>query len=130
MLSRARSFRPPAPWPHPCSSTNCDAIRGLPQHFPAPGRSGDFVVSMNRARRAHLLALVSCAVAVLAAAPAEARMPAPKISVLSNRADLVSGGDALVRVTFPRGVEASRVGLKAGKRNVRRSLRRTSRTTL
>ena len=34
----------------------------------------------------------------------QARVPAPRIKVLSNRADLVSGGDALVRVKLPRGV--------------------------
>src|SRR5688572_15357734 len=51
-------------------------------------------------------------------------MPAPRIKVLSNRADLVSGGDALVRVTLPRGVKASRLQLKAGRRNVTRALRR------
>ena len=37
----------------------------------------------------------------------------PRIQVLSNRADLVSGGDAFVRVTLPRGVKASRLRLKA-----------------
>jgi len=57
-------------------------------------------------------------------------MPAPRISVLSNRADLVSGGDALVRVTLPRGVRASRLRLTAGHRNVTRALRRTGRRSL
>jgi hypothetical protein len=33
-----------------------------------------------------------------AAAPAFAASPSPQIRVLSNRADLVSGGDALVEV--------------------------------
>jgi hypothetical protein len=57
-------------------------------------------------------------------------MPAPRIKVLSNRADLVSGGDALVRVTLPRGVRASRLRLTAGHRNVTRALRRTGRRRL
>ena len=57
-------------------------------------------------------------------------MPAPRIEVLSNRADLVSGGDALVRVTLPRGVGASRLRLTAGHRNVTRALRRTGRRRL
>ena len=38
--------------------------------------------------------------------------------MLSNRADLVSGGDALVRVKVPRTVRARRVKLFAGRRNV------------
>ena len=54
-------------------------------------------------------------------------MPAPRIKVLSNRADLVSGGDALVRVKLPRGVRAARLRLTAGHRNVTRALRRTGR---
>ena len=41
------------------------------------------------------VALVACAITALAAAPASARSHAPRIQVLSNRADLVSGGDAL-----------------------------------
>src|SRR3954469_7421394 len=73
---------------------------------------------------------VMCAGALLAAVPAEARPAPPKISVLSNRADLVSGGDALVRVTLPRGVRPSRLRLSAGHRNVTRALRRTGRRRL
>src|SRR4051794_1969324 len=73
--------------------------------------------------RALVLAVVACA--LVAAAPADARTSAPKISVLSNRADLVSGGDALVRVTLPRGVKPSRLRLTAGRRNVTRVLHRT-----
>ena len=69
--------------------------------------------SLNTARRVRALALAACAVALVtgaAAAPAAARVPAPRIKVLSNRADLVSGGDALVRVTLPRGVKARACG--------------------
>ena len=43
-----------------------------------------------------LLALSAVAFAAMAAVvPASSRTPAPKIKVLSNRADLISGGDAL-----------------------------------
>jgi hypothetical protein len=79
------------------------------------------------------LAVTACAAALLAAvaAPlADARVPAPRIKVLSNRADLVSGGDAFVRVTLPRGVKASRLRLKAGRRDVTRVLHRTGRRRL
>ncbi|MDP9183102.1 MAG: DUF6351 family protein [Actinomycetota bacterium] len=59
---------------------------------------------LNRSR---LLALVaSCAVALPFLPQAEASSPAnglPAIEVLSSRADLVSGGDALVRVGGPSG---------------------------
>jgi Tannase-like family of unknown function (DUF6351) len=65
-----------------------------------------------------------CVCGLIAPAAADA-MPAPRIKVLSNRADLVSGGDALVRVTLPRGIRASRLRLTAGRRNVTRALRRT-----
>jgi uncharacterized tannase-like protein DUF6351 len=81
-------------------------------------------------RRVTAVALVACAGALLAPIAAEARMPAPRIKVLSNRADLVSGGDALVRVTLPRGVRAKRLRLTAGRRNVTRVLRRTGRRRL
>jgi hypothetical protein len=79
------------------------------------------------------LAVAACAgalVACLVAAPADARAPTPRIKVLSNRADLVSGGDALVRVTLPRGVKASRLRLRAGRRDVTRVLQRMGRRRL
>src|SRR4051794_9848670 len=76
------------------------------------------------------LALVTCVAALLAAAPAEARMAAPKITVLSNRADLVSAGVTLVRVTLPRGVKPSRLRFTAGRRTVTHSLHRTGPRTL
>src|SRR5829696_5534502 len=66
---------------------------------------------------------------VIAAFPvsgtADARTAVPTIKVLSNRADLVSDGDALVRVTLPRGVRASRLRLTAGGRDVTSVLERT-----
>ncbi len=88
---------------------------------------------MNPARRHRALALAACAAVVVtafAAVPADARVPAPRIKVLSNRADLVSGGDALVRVKLPRGVKASRLRLTAGRRNVTRGSQRTGRRRL
>src|SRR5690348_1722222 len=72
------------------------------------------------------VALMAFVIALLSAASADARMPAPRIQVLSNRADLVSGGDALVRVTLPKKVKASRLKVTAGKRNVTRSLTKVS----
>src|SRR3954447_20238251 len=73
-----------------------------------------------------LAALVACAIALLCAASADARMAPPRIQVLSNRADLVSGGDALVRVTLPKKVKAQRLKLTVGKRNVTRSVTNVS----
>src|SRR4051794_31827223 len=69
-------------------------------------------------RLAGAVALASLVVALLGAAPADARMAAPRIETLSNRADLVSGTEVLVRVKLPRGAKASRLKLTAGKRNV------------
>ncbi len=76
-----------------------------------------------------LLALLGAALAVptptSAAVPEAAAVAKPhkkpkklEVVVLSNRADLVSGGDVLVEVRIPKGVRASRVRVRAGKRNV------------
>src|SRR3954453_7113898 len=73
---------------------------------------------MRRRGKAIAPALVIGAFAALAATPAEARTAVPTIKVLSNRADLVSDGDALVGVTVPRGVSTSRLRLTAGTRDV------------
>ena len=81
-------------------------------------------------KRAMLLAGACLAGAVLGTPSAGAATPVPKIKVLSNRADLVSGGDALVQVKVPRGVRASRVKLFAGRRNVTKSLDRVGRRRL
>ena len=65
--------------------------------------------SWNTARRMRSLALAASAAALVTGAvvaPAGARVPGAHIKVLSNRADLVSGGDVFVRVTLPRGVKA------------------------
>src|SRR4051794_40800517 len=77
---------------------------------------------MRRGRVAIVPPLVIAALALLSAAPANARTAVPTIKVLSNRADLISDGDALVRVTVPHGVRASRLRLTAGGRDVTRVL--------
>ena len=46
-----------------------------------------------------------------------------EIRVLSNRADLLSGADALVEVVVPRGADASRLRVSLGGRDVTRQLR-------
>ena len=61
--------------------------------------------------------LLPFAAAIFAAAPAAASA-APSISVLSNRADLISAGDALVRVNLPKGVKPGSVKVTAGRRDV------------
>jgi hypothetical protein len=71
------------------------------------------------------IAVAVCGVALLCSAPANAGAAVPKIKVLSTRADLVSGGDALVRVKLPRGAKTSRLRLRAGRRNVTGALTRT-----
>ena len=60
--------------------------------------------------------------ATLLPAPAPA-LPTQRMSivVLSNRADLISGGDALVAVQLPRGVRPRTVRVRAGKRDVTRA---------
>jgi hypothetical protein len=86
-----------------------------------------------RLRTAALALLALCAGAVAAMAgvvPASSRPAAPKIRVLSNRADLVSGGDALVQVKLPPGVRPSRLTLTAGRRDVTRVLKRRGRRRL
>jgi len=77
-----------------------------------------------------VLALVLAGAGMALAAPAGARLQAPKIKVLSNRADLVSGGDALVQVRLPAGIKPARLHLTAGRRNVTRVLRRRGRRRL
>ncbi len=59
----------------------------------------------------------------LTAGPAGARMSrAARIATLDNRADLISGGDALVQVTLPRGVRRSRLKFLVNGRNRTRLL--------
>ena len=70
-----------------------------------------------RTRVLVLLALLTPLLAVLPAAGSAAR-PALVVQVLSNRADLVSGGDVLVAVRVPRGVDPADVRVTAGDRDV------------
>jgi hypothetical protein len=70
-----------------------------------------------------LLALVM--LAVPAAAEARKRPAPPVITVLSNRADLISGGDALVRVDLPARASKLKVRVAIGHRSVTRQLQRT-----
>lgn len=63
--------------------------------------------------------LLAAAAATLASlAPAALAAEAMKISVVSNRADLVSGGDALLELHLPRGVSLDHVRVTHGRRNV------------
>jgi hypothetical protein len=71
-----------------------------------------------------LSVVVGVAVATGVVAPAAVAQPrAPVISVISTRADLVSGGDALVAVRVPPGARVARISL--GHRNVRRAFTRS-----
>ena len=79
-----------------------------------------------RGGAAVLAALVMCALAaslMSAAVPATggkvpAAAAAMKINVLSNRADLISDGDALVQIVLPSGVDPSSVKVDVGGRDV------------
>ena len=66
--------------------------------------------------------LVAVALALPPVAVAAAKSPDPTrrltVEVLSNRADLVSGGDALVSVPLPTGVDPRRVRVLLGDRDV------------
>jgi uncharacterized tannase-like protein DUF6351 len=64
-----------------------------------------------------LLAVLVAAVATADASAAQA----PKIKVLSNRADLISAGDALVAVDLPAGTSVSNVRVTVGNRDVTRA---------
>jgi Tannase-like family of unknown function (DUF6351) len=62
---------------------------------------------------------------VPAAAGAKPRKaPGIKIHVVSNRADLLSAGDALVRLQLRGGVKLRKVRVHAGRRNVTRAFKR------
>ena len=58
-----------------------------------------------------VVAVVAAALAVAlpAAAQAAKLKPGPRIDVLSDRADVISGGDALVGIRLPKGLKASKV---------------------
>ena len=59
-----------------------------------------------------------CCSALVADGAAAAATPTAKISVLSNRADLISGGDALVAVSPPPGADASDLRVRLNGTNV------------
>ncbi len=98
------------------------------------------MTSSRRWRNPLLVTLVSLALAAplgIAASTASAALPAATrdgapalaVSVVSNRADLVSAGDALVTVRLPRGVRARDVEVRVNGRDVttRFALRRNGR---
>src|SRR5437764_2145669 len=67
--------------------------------------------------------LVPPALLLACAGPAAAHGTV-RIQVLSNRADLVSDGNALVGVTLPRGVAADSLKVTVGRRNVSKAFAR------
>ncbi len=68
--------------------------------------------------------------AVAQAADSTAAARVVRVEVLSGRADLVTGGDALVEVTVPAGTSASAARVTTGGRDVTGALRRTAPGTL
>jgi hypothetical protein len=67
--------------------------------------------------------LASVTALVLALAGAAQAASVPTIRVLSNRADLISGGDALVAIDLPAGTIPSSVKVTLGSRDVSRSFK-------
>ncbi len=65
-------------------------------------------------------AAILAVLATVGAAGAQARPAAPELTVhvLSDRADVISGGEALVAVTLPAGTEAGAVKVKLNRREV------------
>jgi uncharacterized tannase-like protein DUF6351 len=63
-------------------------------------------------------AALALGVVVFASAPAEAATPSLGIDVLSNRADVISAGEALVEVRIPAGVNPSKVRVSDDGRDV------------
>jgi len=61
---------------------------------------------------------VTVAAAVFLALGGTAQAAAPSITVLSNRADLISAGDALIRINLPKKVEPGQVEVTVGRRDV------------
>jgi hypothetical protein len=68
--------------------------------------------------RSFIVTLMLLFAASLVAPAAEAALPSLEIKVLSNRADLVSGGDTLVEIVIPRGVLAAAVRVDVDGRDV------------
>src|SRR4051794_36827545 len=75
---------------------------------------------MRPALPLRLAAVLLVAVAAAPAAAAAAARPI-QIRTLSNRADLISDGNALVRITLPRGARAKRLKVTVGRRDVTRA---------
>ena len=74
---------------------------------------------LRRSRRLVLAVAVLLIAGVGRTGPATAGPPPElEIRVLSNRADLVSGGDALVEVVVPKGLRADDLRVRAGGRDV------------
>ena len=67
-----------------------------------------------------VVAVVAAALAVAlpAAAQAAKLKPGPRIDVLSDRADVISGGDALVAIRLPSGLNASKVTVRLRGHNI------------
>src|SRR4051812_14948974 len=65
-----------------------------------------------------LLAIAVAATMLLPGGAGAARGGAPAIHVLSDRADLISGGDALVAIDLPSGVSASKMTVRLRGRDV------------
>ncbi|MFC6287066.1 DUF6351 family protein [Nocardioides sp. GCM10027113] len=81
-------------------------------------RTGLLITALLTALMAGLLAVVTATTAASTAAE-RSRMPKPlAIEVLSNRADLVSGGDVLVAVPVPPGVDPQSVRVRVDGRDV------------
>src|SRR4051794_11019653 len=73
---------------------------------------------MGQGKRRLAGVLFGTLVAAALAAPVAQADAGTKIEVLSNRADLVSNGDALVAVDLPAGTDASAVKVTVGDRDV------------
>src|SRR5690348_1224398 len=89
----------------------------------SPGRPRSLVVQRppGGSLRRHLAPVLVALALALPLAPVATAAPAGTslaISVLSNRADLVSGGDALVAVELPAGVVPSKVRVLLGDQDV------------
>ncbi len=76
---------------------------------------------MSSPARGLTAVLIVLAAAVSAAPSAEAASPKLKLSVLSSKADMVSGGDALVAVDVPSKVKVSKVKIRRNGRDVTRA---------
>src|SRR4051812_20381972 len=61
---------------------------------------------------------------LLTATAAEAKKPGLRIHIVSNRADLVSAGDALVRIELRKRIPVKRIRVTAGRRDVTRAFKR------